>query len=224
VSELPAESSRLLLASNSVSLQLTPFRGSHSGTKFPEGFPRIAEPPSDLSFLSRLPLRHVPIFRHSRVGERFRTRCKEFSCIGLHRFLIDVQLVWIETPHTVEIRWKSCDFSGLTAIPGANSFKRFRGRLNPARDLGGLKAHRSGGKVGPPTSPVLAWWGTQSDSVFDKRLNVPVVRIKRLGEGFGFQSGGYGNVRAKSLNVLTRWTFVSADGGCRSTQIDSGFK
>src|SRR5450631_1411251 len=48
VSGLPAESSRWLLASNSVSLQLTPFRGSHSGTKFPEGFPRIAEPPSDL--------------------------------------------------------------------------------------------------------------------------------------------------------------------------------
>src|SRR4029077_15158945 len=46
--ELPAESSRWLLASNCVSLQLTPFRGSHSGTKFPEGFPRIAEPPSDL--------------------------------------------------------------------------------------------------------------------------------------------------------------------------------
>src|ERR1700737_4887499 len=46
--ELPAESSRWLLASNCISLQLTPFRGSHSGTKFPEGFPRIAEPPSDL--------------------------------------------------------------------------------------------------------------------------------------------------------------------------------
>src|SRR5208283_284740 len=48
VSQLPGESSRWLLASNSVSLQLTPFRGSHSGTRFPEGFPRKAEPPSDL--------------------------------------------------------------------------------------------------------------------------------------------------------------------------------
>ncbi len=48
VSQLTGASSRWLLASNSVSLQLTPFRGSHSGTKFPEGFPRKAEPPSDL--------------------------------------------------------------------------------------------------------------------------------------------------------------------------------
>src|SRR5208282_3257655 len=65
VSKLPVESSRPLSASNSVSLQLTPFRGSHSGTKFPEGFPRIAEPPSDLSFLISLPLRPAPDFRRA---------------------------------------------------------------------------------------------------------------------------------------------------------------
>jgi hypothetical protein len=57
---------------------------------------------------------------------------------------------WMETPRIVENRWKSCDFSGLTASAGRYSFiefvHKFRGRLNLARDHGGLKAHRSGGK------------------------------------------------------------------------------
>jgi len=50
VSRLLAETSRQLVASNAVTLYLAPFRGSHSGTEFPEGFPRIAEPPSDLYY------------------------------------------------------------------------------------------------------------------------------------------------------------------------------
>jgi hypothetical protein len=43
-------------------------------------------------------------------------------------FFLDRIQEGMETPRTVENRWKSCDFSGLTASAERYSFNKFRGR------------------------------------------------------------------------------------------------
>jgi hypothetical protein len=66
--------------------------------------------------LSRLPLRHAPDFTAiPKVGERFRARCN------------NEPLVWfdLQIRLAVENRWKSCDFSGLTASAERYSFIKF---------------------------------------------------------------------------------------------------